>query len=67
MRTRIGDKYFKSIKNKNDKGHENQFIEYIESIKKGSPNLIEASQIFNSAKASISCVKSLKENTWVKL
>ena len=63
----FGDKYFKSIINKNDKGHQTQFIEYIESIKKGSPNLIETSQIFNSAKASISCIKSLKENTWVKL
>ena len=62
-----GDKYFKSIKNKYDKGHKTQFFNYIKSIKIGSPNLIETSQIFNSAEAAISAIKSLKENSWVIL
>lgn len=61
----FGDKGFKSIKTRIDKGHKTQFQEYIKRIKEGGEPLIPVNEIINVTKSSILAIKSLKEKKWI--
>ena len=63
----FGVKGFKNVKTKLDKGHNNQFSEYIGFLKKGGEALIEFDEIVNVTRASFAAILSLKENRWVQI
>jgi len=63
----FGDKHFKSIKTKIDKGHKTQFAELIKRITTGGPAIIPIDEIINSTLASFAALKSLKEKRWVSV
>ncbi len=60
-------KGFKSLKTKIDKGHFNQFYQYLDRIKKGGENLIPLQEILNVSKTSLSSIESLKTNKWINI
>ncbi len=62
----FGPKSFRRIKGY-DKGHSNQFENYIQNIKQGSEYLIPNEEIINVTKASFSILKSLKEKKWIDI
>ena len=61
----FGAKGFKSIKTSINKGHKNQFHDYIRRIKDGGEPLIPINEIVNVTKASFAAIQSLKEKRWV--
>lgn len=63
----FGVKGFKNVKTKLDKGHNDQFAEYIVFLKKGGKALIEFDEIVNVTRASFAAILSLKENRWVQI
>jgi len=63
----FGVKGFKNVKTKLDKGHNDQFAEYIGFLKKGGKALIEFDEIVNVTRASFATILSLKENRWVQI
>lgn len=63
----FGVKGFKNIKTKLDKGHNDQFAEYLGFLKKGGKALIEFDEIINVTRASFAAILSLKENRWVQI
>ena len=65
--TGYGVKGFRDIKTKIDKGHKNQFIDYINSINEGGKPLIPVDELINSARASFAAILSLKEKSWIKV
>jgi len=60
-----GAKGFRDLKTKIDKGHKNQFHEYIKRIKEGGEPLIPMNEIVNVTKASFAAIQSLKEKRWI--
>jgi predicted dehydrogenase/threonine dehydrogenase-like Zn-dependent dehydrogenase len=48
-----------------DKGHSNQFRQFIENLKTGGPAIIPFYEIINTSKAAIAAVESLKRGVWV--
>ncbi len=50
-----------------DKGHQEQFRLFIESLKNGGAAIVPFEEIMNTSKAAIAAVESLKEGKWVKL
>lgn len=50
-----------------DKGHYDQFKLFIERIRKGGDAIIHPDEIFNTSRAAIQAVNSLKERKWMKV
>lgn len=63
----FGAKGFKNLKTKIDKGHKNQFVQYVEFLKKGGIPLISWAEIVNVSKASLAAIQSMKTGEWVRL
>lgn len=55
----------KGFKKTQDKGHSNQFKNWLDMIQKGGEPIIPFDSIYNTSKASILCIESLKTNSWV--
>lgn len=55
----------KGYRRTQDKGHSNQFKIWLNMIKKGEKPIIPFDSIYNTSKASILCIESLKTNSWV--
>ena len=55
----------KGFKKTQDKGHSNQFKNWLNMIQKGGEPVIPFDSIYNTSKASILCIESLKTNSWV--
>lgn len=55
----------KGFKKTQDKGHSNQFKNWLNMIQKGGESIIPFDSIYNTSKASILCIESLKTNSWV--
>ncbi len=58
---------FKTIKTKTNKGHKNQFHEFIQRIQKGGRPIIPIEEIFNVTEASIAAIESMKTKSWIDL
>ncbi|MCZ2100754.1 MAG: bi-domain-containing oxidoreductase [Chitinophagales bacterium] len=52
------------MKSSQDKGHKEQFNRWLESIKQDGEGIIPASQIFNTSRAIILAIDSMKEGQW---
>lgn len=63
----FGVKGFRNIKTKIDKGHKDQFHEFIKNIQNGGDPLIPFNEIVNVTKASFAAIQSLKEKKWIDL
>lgn len=63
----FGAKGFKNIKTRIDKGHKEQFHEYILRIKEGGEPLIPFHEIVNVTRASLASIESLKNKCWVEI
>jgi hypothetical protein len=50
-----------------DKGHKEQFKQYLEFLKKGGSPIIPVEEIINSTKATFAAVRSLKSGVWEKV
>ena len=57
----------KGFKKSQDKGHFNQFRNWLDMINKGGEPIIPFDSIYNTSKASILCIESLKTNSWVNV
>ncbi|MFW5700194.1 MAG: bi-domain-containing oxidoreductase [Cyclobacteriaceae bacterium] len=55
------------LRTKINKGHKNQFYEYIKRIKTGGDPIISINEILNVTQASFAAIRSLKENKWIKI
>lgn len=55
----------KGYKKSQDKGHSNQLNKWLNMIQKGGEPIIQFDSIYNTSKASILCIESLKTNSWV--
>lgn len=55
----------KGFKKTQDKGHSNQFKNWLNMIQKGGEAIIPFDSIYNTSKASILCIESLKTNSWI--
>ena len=55
----------KGFKKTQDKGHSIQFKNWLNMIQKGGEPIIPFDSIYNTSKASILCIESLKTNSWV--
>jgi predicted dehydrogenase/threonine dehydrogenase-like Zn-dependent dehydrogenase len=62
-----GVKGFTNLRTKINKGHKDQFQEYINRIKTGGKPLIEFDEIVNVTKASFAAIRSLKEKSWIEV
>lgn len=63
----FGVKGFKDLKTKINKGHINQFKQYLQFIKNGGSPIIPFEEIENSTKASFAAIQSLREGTWISV
>ncbi len=63
----FGVKGFKDLGTKMDKGHKAQFHGLLQRVKSGGEALIPANELFNTAKASLAAVESLKAGTWINI
>ena len=63
----FGAKGFRNLKTRINKGHKNQFREYIHRIKAGGEPLISFNELVNVTKASFAAIQSLKEKRWVNV
>ena len=57
----------KGFKKSQDKGHSNQFRNWLDMIQKGGDSIIPFDSIYNTSKASILCIESLKTKSWVNV
>ena len=57
----------KGFKKSQDKGHSNQFKNWLDMIQKGGDSIIPFDSIYNTSKASILCIESLKTKSWVNV
>jgi len=62
-----GVKGFKDLSTKMDKGHKAQFHGFIQRIQQGGEALIPVNELFNTAKASLASIESLKKGTWIQI
>ena len=58
---------FSSASSSQDKGHQNQFNQLIESVQKGGSQIIPIDEIINTTKASFAAIESLKTGAWVDI
>ncbi|MFO7825997.1 MAG: bi-domain-containing oxidoreductase [Cyclobacterium sp.] len=61
----FGFKNFSSASSGQDKGHQNQFNQLIESLQKGENQIIPMDELVNTTLASFAAVESLKTGGWV--
>ncbi len=62
-----GFKGFSRMKTRQDKGHSNQFELLVNSLKKGGDPIIPFESIYNTTKASLATIESLKSKKWIYL
>ncbi len=62
-----GFKGFYNLKTKLDKGHVNQFKFFLNSVEEGTSSLIPFEEIYNSSKAVICAIESLKSKKTIKI
>jgi predicted dehydrogenase len=62
-----GVKGFKDLSTKMDKGHKAQFHGLIQRIQQGGEALIPVNELFNTAKASLAAIESLKKGAWIQI
>ena len=62
-----GAKGFKKLKTRLDKGHNSQFLKFIERVRQGGDPLIPFDEIVNVTRASFAAIQSLKKNAWVEV
>jgi len=55
----------RGYKKTQDKGHSNQFEKWLNMLEKGGEPIIPFDSIYNTSRASILCIESLKTNSWV--
>ena len=58
---------FSSASSSQDKGHQNQFNQLIETVQKGGNQIIPIDEIINTTKASFAAIESLKTGAWVDI
>ena len=58
---------FSSASSSQDKGHQNQFNQLIESVQKGGSQIIPIDEIINTTKSSFAAIESLKTGAWVDI
>jgi predicted dehydrogenase/threonine dehydrogenase-like Zn-dependent dehydrogenase len=63
----FGFKNFSSSSSSQDKGHQNQFNQLIDSIQKGGAQIIPMDDIINTTKASFAAIESLKKGAWIDI
>jgi predicted dehydrogenase/threonine dehydrogenase-like Zn-dependent dehydrogenase len=63
----FGFRNFSSSSSSQDKGHQNQFNQLIDSIQKGGAQIIPMDDIINTTKASFAAVESLKKGAWIDI
>ena len=62
-----GFKGFSILKTKLDKGHVNQFKSFLNSVEKGTSPLIPFEEIYNSSKAVLCAIESLRSKTTINI
>ena len=55
------------MKKTQDKGHKEQFRRWLQSVKQGGDAIIPFDEIYNTSKAVILAVESLKEGKWMEV
>ena len=55
----------RDYKKTQDKGHYNQFKKWLNMLEKGGEPIIPFDSIYNTSRASILCIESLKTNSWI--
>jgi predicted dehydrogenase len=63
--TAYGFKSFKTMKSRQDKGHNAQFALFNQRVLHGGAPLIPFDSIVNTTRASFACVESMKKKVWV--
>jgi predicted dehydrogenase len=63
----FGFRNFSSSNSSQDKGHQNQFNQLIDSIQKGGTEIIPMNDIINTTMASFAAIESLKKGTWIHI
>ena len=63
----FGDKTKYLLKNVNDKGHKNQFYNYVNAINNGLNSPIDIKEIINCTKTTFACVKSFRKQKWISI
>ncbi len=56
-----------SMKSVQDKGHANQFKKWLASVRDGGSAIIPADELFNTSRAVILAVESMKEGRWMNV
>ena len=62
-----GVKGFSKMKTKQDKGHKAQFELLVNSLKSGGNAIVPFAETYNTTKASLAAIESLKKGSWVDL
>ena len=62
-----GVKGFSKMKTKQDKGHKAQFELLVNSLKKGGKAIVPFAETYNTTKASLAAIESLKKGIWIDL
>ena len=62
-----GFKGFNRMKTRQDKGHGRQFDLLVNSLKKGGDPIIPFESIYNTSKASLAAIESLKSGQWIHI
>lgn len=62
-----GFKHFSSMSSAIDKGHKLQFLGLIDRVIHGGEALISLNEIFNTTKASLAAIESMKKGVWVEI
>lgn len=55
----------KGLRQRQDKGHQEQFRRFYENLRAGGAEIIPYAEIYNTSRAAIAAVESLKTGTWV--
>lgn len=58
---------FSKLKTSLDKGHQEQFTQYLKRVKMGGESLISFDELLNTSKASLAAIESLKTGSWVEI
>jgi predicted dehydrogenase len=62
-----GFRNFSSASSSQDKGHQNQFNQLIDSVQNGGNPIIPFDEIINTTQASFAAIESLKTGSWVNI
>jgi predicted dehydrogenase/threonine dehydrogenase-like Zn-dependent dehydrogenase len=53
------------LKKRQDKGHQEQFQRFYDTLRQGGEAIVPAAEVFNASRAAIACVESLQQGGWV--